>query len=148
MNTPTPQEAPMSTTTTTRKCSVWSCGNALDERDDWTRTDGRCATCVEAWELLLAEVMGAKPGDRVDTGAAGVLVAVQRSFGIVPVESVLDGTAAAVEVTLTSDGRGAVTNTWHEGAESAWVFVERWTAAGRVFHGWVDSVSRRLLQAG
>lgn len=141
-----PKEAPMSTTT--RSCSVWSCGNALDERDDWTRSDGRCATCVEAWDLLLAEVMEAKPGDRVDTGAAGVLVAVQRTFGVVPVESVLDGTAVAESVTLTSDGRGALTTTWHEGPENAWVFVERWTPAGRVFHGFVDSVTRKLLQAG
>jgi hypothetical protein len=135
--------------TTLRKCSVWSCGNALDERDDWTRSDGRCATCVEAWDLLLAEVMAAKLRDSVDTGAAGVLTVASRSFGTeASIESVLDGTAVAESVTLTSDGRGALTTAWHEGAENAWVFVERWTAAGRVFHGFVDSVTRKLLQAG
>lgn len=135
-------------TTALRNCSVWSCGNALDERDDWTRSDGRCATCVEAWELLLVEVMDAKLQDRVDTGSAGTLVVNQRSFGRVSVESVLDGTATAGEVTLTTDGRGAVTSEWHTGPEAEWVFVERWSTAGRVFHGWVDSGSRKLLQTG
>lgn len=51
-------------------------------------------------------------------------------------------------VFLTSDGRGYV-EAWHQGPEAdGAVFVERWTAAGRAFHGWVDPVSRRIVQAG
>jgi hypothetical protein len=136
-------------TTTSRNCSVWDCGNALDDRDDWIRSDGRCATCVEAWDLLVQEVMEARLGERVDTGAVGALIVNQRSFpASATVESVLDGTAKADEVTLTSDGRGATTSAWHTGPEAEWVFVERWTSAGRAFHGHLDSVSRKLLQSG
>ncbi len=39
----------------------------------------------------------------------------------------------------------------HTGPEprpEGWVIVEHWTADGQVFHGWIDSVSRRLLQVG
>lgn len=57
-----------------------------------------------------------------------------------------DGQAA--EVVLTGDGRRYDRQGWHEGPEAEWVRVERWTAEGRVFHGWIDSESRRLLQAG
>lgn len=79
----------------------------------------------------------------------GSLVVCHRSFPAdAPLKSVLDGTATAESVTLTSDGRQALTSEWHEGAEYEWVFVERWTAAGRVFHGWVDSATRKLLQTG
>jgi len=53
-----------------------------------------------------------------------------------------------VEVTLTSDGGRYSQNGWHTGEEAEWVQVERWTPEGRVFHGFIDSVSRRLVQAG
>lgn len=53
----------------------------------------------------------------------------------------------AVQVTLTSDGRARLDG-WHTGPEAEWVYTERWNAAGRQFHGWLDSVSRQLTQAG
>lgn len=84
----------------------------------------------------------------VESGA-GPLILNQRSFPAgTDVAAIIDGSAVPESVTLTSDGRGAVTTVWHRGPEAEWVFVERWTAAGRAFHGWVDSVSRRLLQSG
>lgn len=70
------------------------------------------------------------------------------SFGVVPTESVLDGSATAVEVTATSDGRMANTREWHDGDSADSVYVERYSALGREFHGWIDSTSRKLVQVG
>jgi hypothetical protein len=54
-------------------------------------------------------------------------------------------------VTLTEDGRSYRPG-WHDpaehGPEGEWIAVERWSARGREFHGFIDSRSRRLLQAG
>ena len=55
---------------------------------------------------------------------------------------------APVEVTLTSDGRHYDRNGWHEGPTAEDIRVERWTPQGMVFHGYLDSVSRKLVQAG
>lgn len=82
-------------------------------------------------------------------GYGGIKVTtVHASFGVVPVEDVISGKAPAVEVTATSDGRGAFTSCWHEGPESDAVYVERYSDRGREFHGWVDKVTRRLVQTG
>jgi hypothetical protein len=83
-------------------------------------------------------------------GYGGIKVTtVQASFGVVPVETVLNGTARAIEVTATSDGRGARTDAWHRGDESGQaVYVERYSDRGREFHGWIDSETRMLVQAG
>lgn len=82
-------------------------------------------------------------------GFGGMKVTTQHvSYGHVPVEAVLDGTANAVEVTATSDGRGYIPE-WHSGAESGeTAYVERYTTAGRTFHGFIDSVSRKIVQSG
>jgi hypothetical protein len=41
---------------------------------------------------------------------------------------------------------------WHEGESAEQVYVERYEMRGaafvRVFHGWIDSESRKLVQAG
>jgi hypothetical protein len=45
--------------------------------------------------------------------------------------------------------RWVVTSRWHEGEPSdETVYVERLTAEGRAFHGFIDSQSRLLVQAG
>ena len=55
----------------------------------------------------------------------------------------------ALGAVLTADGRGARLDAWHQGPESREaVYVERWGDDGRRFHGWVDSESRLLVQAG
>ena len=51
-------------------------------------------------------------------------------------------------VTLTADGRGVDLTEWHTGAEGEWIYFERIAADGTGSHGWVDSESRKLLQAG
>lgn len=58
------------------------------------------------------------------------------------------GSAEPVEAMLSQDGRHWLA-TWHEGptADDA-VYVERVTADGLDFHGWVDADSRRLVQVG
>ena len=78
------------------------------------------------------------------------MTTVGASYGIVPVEDVLSGKAPVVEVTATSDGRGIVnTGRWHDGdSDDLLVYVERYSARGREFHGWIDATSRRLVQAG
>jgi hypothetical protein len=59
------------------------------------------------------------------------------------------GTAVADAVMLSADGRHWL-EAWHEGADSGdAVYVERRVHDGGLgFHGWVDRVSRRIVQAG
>lgn len=75
------------------------------------------------------------------------LVRVAASFGKVSVESVIDGSAAPITATYSADGR-AMRNGWHTGAEADAVYVERHAGGQCVFHGFIDSVSRKLVQAG
>jgi hypothetical protein len=53
------------------------------------------------------------------------------------------------EIVATSDGR-SYRGAWHDGpvSDDEPVRVERWTAAGRTFHGFIDPESRKLVQAG
>ena len=71
------------------------------------------------------------------------------SYGVVPVEDVMSGRAQVIEVTATSDGRSYMRNGgWHTGPEADAVYVEVYSDRGREFHGWIDSVSRKLVQSG
>lgn len=59
-----------------------------------------------------------------------------------------DASGPADEVYLSSDGRGFVA-AWHSGAESGEsAYVEIRRVNGPSFHGWVDSESRKIVQAG
>ena len=77
------------------------------------------------------------------------LTVVGLGYGEVPAEDVLAGRASPIEARLSADGRSFICSRWHEGepSEEA-VYVERITAEGRAFHGFIDSRSRRLVQAG
>lgn len=104
----------------------------------------------ERYEQARTAVLGLRLGDAIDTGN-GVLVVNRRSFiAGTEVADVVAGTAVPEAITLTEDGRSAWVEAWHEEGEDAgdWVRYERWTAEGRVAHGYVHRVSRRLLQAG
>ncbi len=85
-------------------------------------------------------------------GYGGIeLTTVHASFGKITNEEFEAG-ATAVEVTATSDG-GRYVADWHrEELDGAFadesVYVERYTAAGREFHGFIDKVSRKIVQAG
>lgn len=58
------------------------------------------------------------------------------------------------EVVLTQDGRSAPLGRdlrWHHGDTpdaDEWVYYERWTAEGRVGHGYLHPETRRLVQSG
>lgn len=79
------------------------------------------------------------------------LIACGGSFGRVPEEDVLNGTARRVEMRASQDGRG-FTQAWHDGPEAESVWAEIWTTDVDgpvcVFHGCVDSVSRKVTQVG
>lgn len=104
------------------------------------------------------EILRLKVGTKVTTGE-GIPLVVNYRQNVVGLTTVPDaarygGTritnpGVAEAVTLTQDGRGYNRDGWHQGddGEDA-VYVERWTASGREFHGWIDSRSRKLVQAG
>lgn len=51
---------------------------------------------------------------------------------------------------LSEDGGIFSTSVWHDGPTADTVYVERWDVGNgvREFHGYVDSVSRKLVQTG
>lgn len=81
------------------------------------------------------------------------LVVIGRRFGIgATTDEVVRGAVAAEYVSLSADGKSWIDG-WHDasrhGAESGdAVYVETHTRGGASFHGWVDSVSRRVVQTG
>lgn len=82
------------------------------------------------------------------------------SFGHADEDDVLSGIAKRVEMRASSDGRFFHRGVWHDGpetGESVWVevweysLVEGYDSTPRpvcVFHGCVDSVSRKVTQTG
>lgn len=89
---------------------------------------------------MTAAVLASPCCTGIDTLECGVVYVVARN------DIAGDGTAASA--VLTADGRGYDTSGWHDGPEADSVYVERWTAEGRAFHGWIDSATRQLVQAG
>ena len=86
----------------------------------------------------------------MDTGTGYRMIVNHRDFptGTTP-EQIAAG-VSAVTVTLTSDGGRALPQ-WHRGPEPRpedWAIVERWTADGQVFDGWISAVTRQLIQIG
>jgi hypothetical protein len=98
-------------------------------------------------EFTAADVGAA--GTRQTFVSEGIALTVNHvSYGKVDVEAVLAGEAAAIEITATADGRHYDRRGWCEGCGGADVRVERWTGAGREFHGWICGTCRRLTQSG
>lgn len=89
-----------------------------------------------------------RTGEAIASSAGMTLRVCQISWGHVPYELVERREATPEAVWLSEDGRAFDTTRWHEGPEAQAVYVERWTPIGRAFHGWVDSASRRMIQAG
>lgn len=115
--------------------------------------DQHLAECKARMEAFVGSLLqpGTRCGDEfVNTDGMSLFVN-HLSYGAhVDVDEVLARTAQPEEATLTSDGRSAHTHAWHEGpaADDEWVRVERYSHRGMEFHGFVHSVSRRLLQTG
>lgn len=69
-----------------------------------------------------------------------------------------DGAMIVAEKHLTWDGKANMILTrdglprereWHEGPESTnWIRADVYSSDGLIFHGYVDSVSRRIVQTG
>lgn len=95
-------------------------------------------------------VLTADCGDVLDAGDGPLIVNHVSYAKGTPIEAVLDDTAVAEMVVLTADGRHALYQEWHEGppTDDEWVRYERWTAEGRVAHGYIDTVTRKLVQTG
>lgn len=115
--------------------------------------DGRIRCVTEADRLRSGDLSGIQRTRTQFVGFGGItLTTVRASFGKITLEELQAG-ATAVEVTATSDGRGYCAGQWHrEDVDGAFsdetVYVERYSAAGREFHGFIDKVSRKIVQAG
>ena len=86
-------------------------------------------------------------GETFESIGGPTLTVTSLSYGLVPLDEVLDGTARPVAAIATQDGRWIVGG-WHEGPEAEAIYFERYDSTGRTSHGWIDSASRRLVQAG
>ena len=117
-----------------------------------TEVDTYLAEMQTEFEATKAAVPTMRCGQTHRTGFGGVLTVTGVGFDEVSPQAVLDGTAPAQVVVLTEDGRRPILNDWHTSADGPEsddvVYCERWTAQGRVFHGYVDSVSRKVVQTG
>jgi len=94
----------------------------------------------------------------VDTHRGELMCVAQRSWSAELTKGIPDSDLVEFmtmtdpdQVVLTADGRHAITTEWHQGEIGeieGWVYVERWTELGREFHGYIDAVTRQLIQAG
>ena len=115
--------------------------------------DAHLAECRERMAAFTGSLLvpARRCGDAVENTDGMTLVVNGLGYGVgADVDAVLARTATPVEATLTADGRTANTREWHDGpaADHEWVRVERYSARGMEFHGFVHAVSRRLLQTG
>lgn len=92
-----------------------------------------------AAEMLAKGLAEVEVGDKVDYDeyTPALTVASKRPTG-----------SRTESVVLTQDGKPVDVTDWHKGQEGAWVYYERWNGAKCEAHGYVDSVSRKLLQTG
>ena len=121
---------------------------SVTEQNGWDRYFANHAARFDA---ALAAVPSMRTRQVHQTGDF-TLTVVAVSYGIGADEAaVIAGTADAVGVTLTEDGRSCQSHVWHTGDPGSaedWVAYERWTTTGRAAHGFIHPVSRQLVQAG
>lgn len=79
------------------------------------------------------------------------LTVIARSHGHNVTLADLEAGLRAKAMTATADGR-SIQSAWHipevDGPEGDWIYYERHDERGVAGHGWIDSNSRKLLQAG
>lgn len=61
--------------------------------------------------------------------------------------AIIAGEICVERWTGTADGR-SYRGEWHTGESTSDVYAERWEQGARVFHGWIDAGSRKIVQAG
>lgn len=108
---------------------------------------------IQAWATLCAIVSCRTSELRttpVDTGSGVRLIVHGATWPKgANLNEVLNGTLPPVEIVATGDGRSLDPTRWHDGDPTGeWVYAERWSPAGLLFHGWIDPTSRQLLQVG
>ena len=85
------------------------------------------------------------------TGWGGELIVNTLGYGVTDVDALLAGQVEPVTAVLTQDG-GSFINEWDLGDEvpgiDDWVYYERWTPEGRVAHGYLNPITRRITQTG
>lgn len=98
------------------------------------------AEYTAAWDEILDRFRTGDLRKRIRTGFGGSLI----------IANADNGPSTLGFILLTEDGLPASTNEWHTGDEHGdSVYVERWDGPGRrTFHGYVDPVSRKLVQTG
>lgn len=78
----------------------------------------------------------------------GNLMKVGATWGAEATIEEVDRGLPAERVMLSADGRHWIDG-WHRGPETGQpVYVEQHTCGGAVFHGWIDSISRLIVQTG
>lgn len=109
---------------------------------------------VAAWKEgpHLVESHGTARVRPVQTGAGVALIVNSVSYGQDRpglLDEIIAKTALPVGLVATEDGRGYV-NAWHEGPSDidVWVYFERYENGSRVAHGYIDPVSRKIVQTG
>lgn len=92
---------------------------------------------------------GLKCGDTFVCMEGVTMTVCQLGYGSITIAE-LNAGAAPTTLLATEDGHFANTAEWHAGPSGAenLVFVERYIGAARVFHGWIDQTTRRLVQSG
>ncbi len=98
---------------------------------------------------MLLHIASLRTRQQVESSGMRLTVS-QLSYGKVPAEAVLDGTAHPIEAVLTQDGRGMLPEWEREdpNALDTAIYYERWSTRGREAHGWLHADTRRILQAG
>jgi hypothetical protein len=88
--------------------------------------------------------------DRISSANLGAdLTVCQISYGRVATEDVLEGRAGAEAIYASQDGRSFLMEWAREADDSGdAVYVEILRKSGSDFHGWVDAISRKIVQTG
>lgn len=97
------------------------------------------AEYAAAWDEIVDRLRTGDLRKRVRTGFGGSLIIANAVY--------VDGKGT---VTLTEDGLPAITDQWHTGDHDGdSLYFERWEGPSRrMFHGYIDPVTRRLVQTG
>lgn len=91
-------------------------------------------------------------GATIPSDGGALIVAVRAFPTDADADAIVSGKVAPASVIATADGGAAIIGEFHSGPEADWVYVEQYARIGdaeaRTFHGFVDSESRKLVQAG
>jgi hypothetical protein len=117
----------------------------------WSTVEGRTQQTRELAAAILAAPLGTPVGDVKLTSGGWSKETANRAdaTALVATPEWYDTLGPREHATLTGDGRSALHEAWCQCPDPAgWVAYERWTAEGRIAHGFVHETCRRLIQTG